>query len=92
MKKKKDQISGKEIILLQKKLKKDGLSLNDALIFIFKEMIDKKSSQVQMQMGNEHGEEIELTVTLSGDMITQNEKKEIEKHKEDEKYSVPMVS
>jgi len=93
MKKSKEkQITGNEIISLQKKLKKDGVTINDALMFIFKEMIDKKSTIMQLQMTNDKGEEIEMNIELGGDVIRQNEEKLVKRTKEEEKYSVPMVS
>jgi len=89
---KQKQITGNEIISLQKKLKKDGVTINDALMFIFKEMIDKKSTIMQLQMTNDKGEEIEMNIELGGDVIRESSEKIIKRTKEEEKYSVPMVS
>lgn len=86
--KQKNQITGKEIISLQKKLKKSGLTVNDALIFLFKEMIDTKSSQIQMQMSNGDGQDVELSVILSGEgLVPQSSKKEPRPN-----CGVPMIS
>ena len=89
---KSNQISGKEIISLQKKLKKDGVSINDALMYIFKEMIDKKSSMMQLQMTNDNGDEIEMNIELSGEAIRKVEEKITKRTKEQERFSVPMVN
>jgi len=89
MKKNIVKISGKEINELHKKLVKDKVTVNEALLFIFKEMIDNKSQQLQMQMSNDKGEEIELCVTLDADFLQNKQKKE---NQHPDKYSVPYFN
>lgn len=88
-KEQKSQVTGKEIIAMQKKLKKQGMTVNDALLFLFKEMIDAKSQSIQMQMNNDKGEEIQLTVSLEGVGIESDEHPKPRVHS---KYEVPTVS
>ena len=85
------QMTGKEIVSLQKKMKKDGITINEALMFVFKEMIDKKSSQLQLQMANERGEEIEMNISIGGDMLKESDENKPVKPQQT-KYDVPMVS
>ena len=70
------QIKSKDMIKKIKQMKKDGIKFEDVMFYVLYEMMDKKSSQIIMDMSNNNGEKIKLIVAIT------DENGEIETEKE----------
>ena len=70
------QVKSADMIKKIKKLKKDGVKFEDVMFFVFLEMMEKKSSQIVMDMSNDKGDKIKLIVAIAdenGEIKTEEE-------------------
>jgi len=59
------QIKSKNMLNKVKQMKKDGIKFEEVMFFVFVEMLEKKSSQLIMDLTNEKGESVKLVVGIT---------------------------
>jgi len=59
------KIKSKDMLNKVKQMKKDGIKFEEVMFFVFIEMMEKKSSQLVMDLTNDKGESVKLVVGIT---------------------------
>jgi hypothetical protein len=70
------KIKGKDIINKVKEMKKNGITFEEVMFYVFLEMMEKKSSQLIMDMKNDDNESVKMIVAIVDDDFEKEDKPE----------------